>query len=240
MIAIRPRSIGPRARQLMLAGLLLPVLAACNIDRNEIVGSIPEDYRVRHPIVLEDGQITMDVPIGVGQGGLPEGLRSNVTAFGKGFKDSGTMRMTMLVPTGAANQLAAATTAGQIRQTLQALGIPPGAIETRTYLAGPKEANAAIRLAYGRVVAKTDPCGRWPDQTANTSENRNYANFGCATQQNMAAMLDNPMDLMYPREMTPPDAERRGEVLKNYRSGTATQSDSSSDGSASIARNVGQ
>jgi pilus assembly protein CpaD len=85
------------------------------------------------------------------------------------------------------------------------------------------------------VVARTGQCGQWPEQLTETSENRNYYNFGCATQQNLAAIVENPLDLVYPRETSPADAERRGHVLENYRQGTATQSDNSRESDSSIA-----
>ena len=220
--------------------LVLPLLAACNVDRHEIVGSIPDDYRTRHPIVLEEGLATMDVPVATTQGPLPDAVRGNVAGFARGFRSSGSTMLAIVVPSGSPNATAAAATAGQVRQLLQAQGVPAAAIDMRLYPAGAKEANAAVRLAYSRVTAKTDPCGRWPDQTATTFENRNYQNFGCATQQNLAAMAANPLDLMYPRDMTPPDAEKRGEMLKNYRSGNATQSDHGAEGGSVIAKSVGQ
>ena len=70
-----------------------------------------------------------------------------------------------------------------------------------------------MRLAYNRIAAHTAPCGPWPDQVADTGENRHYAAFGCATQQNLAAMVASPLDLIYPRGLTPADAQRRATVL---------------------------
>jgi pilus assembly protein CpaD len=57
-----------------------------------------------------------------------------------------------------------------------------------------------------------------------TGQNENYGAFGCATQQNLAAMVNNPLDLMYPRGLTPADAARRTDVLSKYRTGNATAS----------------
>ena len=51
----------------------------------------------------------------------------------------------------------------------------------------------------------------------NTVQNRNYENFGCASQANLAAMVAEPMDLIGPRQMSPIDAVRRGQVIKDYR-----------------------
>src|SRR5438270_143079 len=73
--------------------------------------------------------------------------------------------------------------------------------------------SSSVRLAYSKIGAHTAECGPWPDQTARNPENRHYANYGCATQQNLAAMVANPLDLLYPRAMTPPDAVRRTAVI---------------------------
>ena len=64
---------------------------------------------------------------------------------------------------------------------------------------------AAIRLNYPRISAVAGPCGVWPEDLGSSSknkgyfENKQYYNFGCAYQRNMAAMVDNPSDLVQPR-----------------------------------------
>ena len=67
--------------------------------------------------------------------------------------------------------------------------------------------------------------GRWPeDMLANTTDNKHYANFGCASQNNLAAQIANPGDLIAPRGMTSIDAERRSVVIEAYRdNGAALQ-----------------
>ena len=49
------------------------------------------------------------------------------------------------------------------------------------------------------------------DHDTGYNENKPYHNFGCATQRNLAAMIDNPADLEQPRPETPAytDAARR-------------------------------
>ena len=55
-----------------------------------------------------------------------------------------------------------------------------------------------------------------------TSENKNYFNFGCASQQNLAAQIADPRDLLSPRGVDSIDAGRRTTVLDNYRRGEPT------------------
>lgn len=208
------RSEGRRRRLAFTAALLLATaLAGCTVNRHEIVGSVPDDYRTRHPIVLEESLATLDIPTGVDIYRLAAPMRANIAGFAQTFLDSGGTTLAIIVPTGSANAAASRHLAGDIRTALVRSGVPNRAIEFRAYAAGPSETGAPVRLAYNRIAAGTDRCGDWPDQTAANSENRNYENFGCASQQNLAAMLDNPLDLLYPRKMTPADATRRSTVL---------------------------
>src|SRR6266404_5446738 len=53
---------------------------------------------------------------------------------------------------------------------------------------------AAIRLNYPKISAVAGPCGLWPEDLGpsinnkNYFENKQYYNFGCANQRNLAAM----------------------------------------------------
>jgi pilus assembly protein CpaD len=89
------------------------------------------------------------------------------------------------------------------------------------------------------MTASVAPCGDWTEDLARNYNNTNYTNFGCATQTNLAAMIVNPLDLLYPRLMTPPNAARRGGVLQNYQNGNATDTNYPGDFGGGIA-GVGQ
>lgn len=67
-------------------------------------------------------------------------------------------------------------------------------------------------------------CGAWPEDMTETADNQSYANFGCSQQNNIAAMVANPEDLVRPRATTPADAMRRVKVFDNYRKGDAVAS----------------
>ena len=227
------------------------ILAGCThiepamIDRHIIVGSVPEDYRTVHPIAIEEGVETLDVPVGLNSIRLSEGMRGNIAGFVQGYLKSGGVTMAIVTPAGSGDQAAAHGLAGAIQAELVADGIRPGEIQVRSYRAAPSEATAPIRLAYSRIGAHTAQCGPWPDQFNRNPNNRNYYAFGCATQQNLAALVDNPTDLLYPRATTPPDAARRTAVLGNYEGDPGaptpigTQSDYSKEPGAAIAQGVG-
>ena len=142
----------------------------------------------------------------------------------------------VVAPSGSPNQVAAAGIAVQVEDVLRQSGVNPRAIDYRVYQAGPEERNAPDpprlqprrrrtprRAARGRIRSRDN------------GENRNYFDFGCATQQNLAAMVDNPLDLLYPRGLTPADAARRATVLDKYRKGEPFTADLSRETGGTVA-----
>ena len=87
--------------------------------------------------------------------------------------------------------------------------MPPEAVATRPNTAERSAQARDLRLHYPTVTADAGPCGLWPHDLGPTYdrehyENRQYYNFGCANQRNLAAMVDNPSDLVQPRGEIPP------------------------------------
>ncbi len=204
-------------------------LSACVTDmrkyREPVVGAVPEDYRDTHPITITESIATFDIPVGTETTFLPRGWDANLLGFASNFLQSGSSVIAIVLPTRSRNAAAAAAIAVEVEGILLAAGVVPAAIEYRTYQAGAQETIAPIRLAYVRLGAETAGCGPWTDNVARNYSNTHYGAFGCAAQQNLAAMVSNPLDLLYPRMMTPPSAARRGGVLSAYQNGqpTATQ-----------------
>jgi pilus assembly protein CpaD len=79
-----------------------------------------------------------------------------------------------------------------------------------------------IIVTKSRAYAKR--CGEWPDDMTENERNEAYANFGCAQQSNIAAMVADPEDLLRPRRMTRADAMRRSVVFDKYRQGSEISS----------------
>ncbi len=84
---------------------------------------------------------------------------------------------------------------------------------------------APVRLSYSTVVAKTPSrCGQWPNDLAsgdslNGWQNKEYWNFGCASQQMIATQVADPRDLMGPAAETPPDSQIVGRAIDAVRQG---------------------
>jgi pilus assembly protein CpaD len=194
-----------------------------------------DDYRVNHPIAIDEKIETLDVPVSVDTQHLTAASRANIAFFAQSFLRSSTAIVAVVAPSGSPNQVAAAFIAVEIEDTLRKNGVNPRAISYRVYKAGADEKIAPVRLAFNHIAATTAPCGPWTDDVTMTETNQHYGSFGCATQQNLAAVVDNPLDLLYPRGLGPADAARRADVLQKYRNGSRFTSDTSGETGGSIA-----
>lgn len=203
-------------RSVLLAGIAMTLAACANVHHIE-VGAVPDDYRTNHPIIVGEQERTIDIPVGSGDQRMTLGARGAIRGYANRYRDTASGAITILTPHGSVNSNAASIVANDIRLELVAQGIPGGNIIVTAYQANATGDAAPIRLSYYAIAASTGECGRWPeDILANGNENKHYANFGCASQSNLAAQIADPMDLIAPRGSSPIDAERRGNAIGDY------------------------
>lgn len=230
----------PSLKHLAALGLALG-LAACANPKGEITGSIPDDYRDRHPVIVTAGAETIDLLPGGGPGGLTDRQVGDVQSFAGIWREKGRGPITVEVPTGGAADRASSHAAKEIRRILGAMGISKKQVIVRSYPADGPDHLAPVRIGYQALQAKVPHrCDQWPQDLGfgdPTSSNRNasYWNFGCATQQNLAATVEDPEDFIRPRAEDPPSATRRNTVITKYAKGdaTATASETSVSGMTS-------
>ncbi len=207
---------------------LATALAGCWSDRHVVAeADYPTDVRQRHPIAIHEGNRSLDLFIGVNRGGLTSSQRAEVAAFAASWGRDSTGGMVIDVPAGTPNARAAQETMREVRSILTATGVPPGAVVTRSYRPADPVKLATIRLNYPRMTAEAGPCGVWPrdlgpSYDSGDAENRQYWNFGCAAQRNLAAMVEEPADLVHPRGEIPASSSRRSTVLDKYHKGETT------------------
>jgi pilus assembly protein CpaD len=211
-----------------LVGLTI-ALGGCVYGGTEVVtASIPEDYRLRHPIAIEEANRSVTIFVGQARGSLTTSQRADVIGLARTWVSEGTGAIVADVPVDTPNAQAAASAYRETRGLLTAAGVPARAVTVRHYHPDDPRTLATIRLSYPRIAAVAGPCGLWPDDIGPSImdsgyfENRSYQNFGCAYQRNMAAMIDNPSDLVQPRPETPAYTARRTEGFEKYRKGSTT------------------
>ena len=211
-----------------LAGLSV-MLGACGQTPGTLVtGSVPDDYRERHPIAITEANQSLVVFVGQARGNLTVTQRDDVMGLARNWVREGTGAIVVNVPVDTPNARPAAAVYHEVRSVLMAGGVPARAITMYHYHPVDLQALAPIKLNYTRIAAMAGPCGLWPDDLGPSvdnpgyNENKPYYNFGCANQRNLAAMVDNPSDLVQPRAETPAYTMRRTEGFEKYRKGEAT------------------
>jgi pilus assembly protein CpaD len=228
------RTPADRHRTLRLLGAvagLSVALGACNYTSGEVVtvtASVPDDYRLRHPIAITEADRSVVIFVGRARGGLSPSQRADVIGLAQTWVREGTGAIVADVPVDTPNAQAAASTFREIRALLAAGGVPPRGITLRHYHPEDPLSLPEITLTYPRIAAVAGPCGLWPEDLGPSvlngrySENKEYYNFGCANQRNLAAMIDNPADLVQPRSESPAYTARRTAAFEKYRKGEPT------------------
>lgn len=215
----RSRQAGrlPRAGRaaVVAAGALL---AACTAPTHSIiVGSIPDDYRTNHPIVIGESEKVLDLPVGANSYGMTQTQRIRLEGFLSDYDTHSAPFVSILVPAGSANEAAAEHASGDFAAFMRKNGISRNHILVQSYQSPVPEASAPIRVSYTVMRASTNKCGRWPKDILDNAENKHYEDFGCSSQNNLAAQVANPTDLLGPRKTTSIDAENRGAAIDKYK-----------------------
>jgi pilus assembly protein CpaD len=197
-------------------GLLAMLAAGCSSTGTSNVNLADYDHHRRHPIMLSEEPEVLDIPVGMNGPAMSRQIAGAIAGFAGEYRQNGTGLITIQVPTDAANELAAGATGRAAHYALVQAGVPHGQIEVMPYHVGDHSKPAGVRLSYLRVKAVAPQCGLWPDMQSNTNSNPQYHNFGCASQQNLAAMVANPADFIWPRPLAPANGRRRAAVISTY------------------------
>ena len=202
----------------LLAAISVSLLAGCALTKRDsiTVGAVPDDYRTNHPIVIAEKEQVVDLPVAASERGMTRSHRVALDGFLDGYDRSAAPVLTIMAPVGSANELAAADAARDFRHFLRSRGISGSRIMMVSYQAPSVDISAPVRVAYTAMKAQTNKCGRWPDDLTNNVENKHYANFGCSYQNNLAAQIADPADLLGPRKQTEIDAQNRIRAIDVY------------------------
>jgi pilus assembly protein CpaD len=211
-----------------LVGLAMTLGACMHTDNAAAPLSYSDDYRQRHPIAIQEADRAIVIFVGHARGGLSASQRADVMGLAQLWLQEGTGAIVADMPVNTPNARAASDALHEIQALLVAAGVPPRGVVVRNYHPDDPRQMATIRLNYPKISAVAGPCGLWPEDLGPSIknktylENKPYYNFGCAYQRNMAAMIDNPSDLVQPRSETPAYTIRRSAAFEKYRKGATS------------------
>lgn len=191
-----------------------------------------------HQIQVSEGAERIEVPVASGDVALSASDRARLQQFAGGYLRYGHGALVLSTPSGGANADAASILANETRRALVDAGVSYAAVAGSSYDASAR-ANAPIIVSFARYEARAPECAPlWEQDLAHQSNNQPWASFGCATQANLAALVEDPADLLRPRAEAPRDAGRRDTVLDRYRAGQPTHAERSNDERVAISNAV--
>ena len=230
---LRSEPRGRYAVPLLVAALLLPILGGCKAgqDRHEVRGWLFADPSERHPIKVSEREIGMDLNVPRGARGLSRAQLRDAHEMVGLYRREGNGALLVRAPSGGANEGAALRALDDLRVVLKREGIPGSSVAFEPYFAG-ADPHAPVRVSFLRYVAQAPECGDWSENLARSPKNQNYKNFGCATQNNLAAVVANPRDLIEPRGLDPRSSERRDVVWDKWLKGETTGAEKSAEETA--------
>lgn len=221
----------PKSKTFLRFASLLAVLAAgsCAAPMNDGSGLF-DDPAVNHPIQVAPAYHKLALPFSAPDAGLMPDDAVHFDAFVADFMQHGNGAISISAPAGRD----AAAAIAYFGERLANAGIPRERI-----MVGTRDAkDGRVELGYIAYAAVTAPCGDWSTSAGYTASNRSMPNFGCAVQQNIAAQVADPRDLISPQPLGSGDAARRATVYDNYRTGKPTGAEHSAEQSGAVS-NVG-
>lgn len=189
-------------------------LGGCTAGQSVRIGAQPDDYRTNYPINVAKKDTFFSIPVAPVGKRLTNVQSDQIDNAIRTYDENGSGPIVIRTPK---NVSRSKEVERQVRLIVAAFKAKRYYVLTGT----PHNdtiGGSTIRIEFKVLKAETKPCGRWPDDILNDQSNRHYANFGCSVQANLAAQIAAPRDLMTPRQQTSIDAERRANVIDDYRS----------------------
>lgn len=187
-----------------------------------------EDGAANHPINVTAHFVTLSLPFSASEAGLLPDDAARFDAFVAGYLQGGSGSVSISVPEGE-NAAAAVAYFGQ---RLTEAGVPRAHILVNTRAAA--SSDGQVQLGYIGYGAKTASCDDWSADLAATGDNATNPDFGCAVQNNIAAEVADPRDLIAARPTDPADATRRKTVMDSYEKGATTSAQKTSDQTGNV------
>lgn len=232
------RRLGIDAMRIAVAAAVTLPLAACrpgDEPDSHIAGWALIDPAQRHPIIVSQQPANLTLRVSRGSAGLTPQQRASVIDFVSRYRggDSRSGRLSIGVPSGSPNEVAAMHAVADLRDLVRDYGVDETQITIHPYPAS-GDGGAPIRVSYSRFVAQGPTCSQWPTNLGEDSRNLPAPDLGCSNQRNLAAQIANPADLVAPRTMTARPGERRDQNWEKWIKGESTVSEKKSDEKAQV------
>jgi pilus assembly protein CpaD len=204
-------------RGFSLAAMLMA--GSCAVPVTNGPSSPMPDGAVNHPITVEPSYQSLKLAYSAADSGLSSADQARFASFVAAYLEHGNGAIAVSAPSG----LNSSAMISFFAQRINDMGVSKDHILVSTHDA--PDSDQRVEINYVSYEAHTQKCGDWSDDLAYTADNLTPKNFGCAVQQNIAAQVADPRDLMQPRPMQDASAVRRDTVVTTYEQGKITAAD---------------
>lgn len=177
-----------------------------------------------HPSAVSIEPYLVEVPV---LDAVTEAEARRIETFARRFRSIGRGELTVAYPDDGAPALFVADVVAHV----QGQGVHPSKIVTGAYSVAADGDRGVVLSFYGAAALASRCADSW-GPSAPSATNARGDNLGCASRNNLAAMIANPRDLVEPQPLSPPSVRRRGLVLDAYAKGESTASERSMEPTA--------
>lgn len=178
----------------------------------------------RHPISVDSQVVTLTIDVDKSISDISDMDKARLRAFANAYMTDGHGPLTITAPSGTGDDFPGQEAAADIRKALNDVGVPWESISGATYRTAGAENGDQLIISYTHYVATASKCGLWNESKARGYRNLASPNFGCATQNNLAAMIADPRDLIEPTAVGLRDGAAATRAIELYRDGEITAS----------------
>ncbi len=146
----------------------------------------------------------------------------SVNQFLAAYAQQGEGPIYINIPSNSAQGLGAQQAQALIRQSLGQVGLAGASVQAGQYQTA-YGIPAPVVVSYRTLKTVPRDCRQLGDLT-HSYNNQAYNNFGCSHSENIAAMIQDPRQLIQPYEFGVPDSQRRQTVYDKYIAGENTAS----------------
>lgn len=193
----------------MLLGATSVVLSACSTPQS----SYPP-VSVRNPIQVAETVERLELYA------RPEGMTLSardedaVAGFLQAYGRFGDGPLYINAPNRPHSGAGIAQTHQLISKLMGQVGLPTAQVQSGQYYAQ-MQGPAPIVVSYRRLKTIPQDCRKLGNMSMSYT-NQPYDNFGCSANANLAAMIEDPRQLLEPYAQTPPVMKRRSTVYDKY------------------------
>ena len=193
------------------------------------------DISEQHPIAVDSQVVTLTLDVDPTLSDLSEIDKARLRAFANNYLRDGHGPITVTAPSGTSRDGIGQEQVADVRALLNQIGVPYTAMTGATYRTAENSRGQELVVSYTHYVTSPSPCGLWTDEVSYRFKNKPHPNYGCADQNNLAAMISDPRDLVNQNDPATRDATARVRAINAFREGEQTSRQRDNDIETNIA-----